>query len=102
MDMRTTREDSASETERKRDLMSVIGDTGTVFQREQQQVAAWDHLSELRQQLYGAATWQMLAAADLHPGDWPLGWWDQRDASWQPTFPRRRCRWPLSEPSRKV
>jgi len=67
--MRTTREDSASETERKRDLMSVIGDTGTVFQREQQQVAAWDHLSELRQQLYGAATWQMLAAADLHPGD---------------------------------
>jgi len=32
-------------------------------------VAAWDHLTELRQQLYGAATWQMLAAADLQTGD---------------------------------
>lgn len=67
--MRTTLGDGASETERKRDPMSAIEDTGTVFQREKQQVAAWDQLTELRQQLYGAATWQMLAAADLQLGD---------------------------------
>jgi ubiquinone/menaquinone biosynthesis C-methylase UbiE len=48
--------------------MSKIEDTGAL-QREQQRVAAWDQLTELRQQLYGAATLQMLAAADLQPGD---------------------------------
>jgi ubiquinone/menaquinone biosynthesis C-methylase UbiE len=54
---------------RKRDPMSAIEDTGTVFHREKQQVAAWDQLTELRQQLYDAATWQMLAVADLQLGD---------------------------------
>lgn len=49
--------------------MSAIEDTGTVFQGEKQRVAAWDQLTELRQHLYGAATWQMLAAADLQLGD---------------------------------
>lgn len=49
--------------------MSAIEDTGTAFQREKQRVAAWDQLTELRQHLYGAATWQMLAAADLQLGD---------------------------------
>jgi ubiquinone/menaquinone biosynthesis C-methylase UbiE len=67
--MRTTRGDGGSETERKRDSMSASKDTGTVRQREKQRVAAWDQLTELRQQLYGAATWQMLAAADLQLGD---------------------------------
>jgi ubiquinone/menaquinone biosynthesis C-methylase UbiE len=53
---------------RKREPMSKIEDT-EAFQREKQQVAAWDQLTELRQQLYGAATRQMLAAADLQLGD---------------------------------
>ena len=48
--------------------MSKIEDT-EAFQREKRQVAAWGHLTELRQQLYGAATWQMLAAADLQMGN---------------------------------
>ncbi len=48
--------------------MLEIKDTG-VFQREKQRAAAWDQLTELRQHLYGAATWQMLAAADLQLGD---------------------------------
>ena len=48
--------------------MSKIEDTGA-FQGEKQQAAAWDRLTELRQHLYGAVTWQMLAAADLQPGD---------------------------------
>lgn len=67
--MCTTRGDGASETERKRDPMSAIEDTGTAFQRANQQVAAWDQLTELREHLYGAATRQMLAAADLQLGD---------------------------------
>lgn len=49
--------------------MAAIEDTGTEFQREKQRAAAWDQLTELRQHLYGAATRQMLAAADLHPGE---------------------------------
>jgi ubiquinone/menaquinone biosynthesis C-methylase UbiE len=52
---------------RKGEPMSKTEDTGT-FQREKQQVAAWDRLTELRQHLYGAATWQMLAVADLQLG----------------------------------
>ncbi|HEX6483156.1 MAG TPA: class I SAM-dependent methyltransferase [Ktedonobacteraceae bacterium] len=48
--------------------MSKIEDTGAL-QREKQQAAAWDRLTGLRQHLYGAATWQMLAVADLQPGD---------------------------------
>lgn len=39
------------------------------LQSEMQRVAAWDRLTELRQHLYGAATWQMLTAADLQLGD---------------------------------
>jgi ubiquinone/menaquinone biosynthesis C-methylase UbiE len=53
---------------RKEEPMLEIKDTG-VFQREKQRAAAWDQLTELRQHLYGAATWQMLAAADLQLGD---------------------------------
>lgn len=48
--------------------MSKIENTGA-FQREKQQAAAWDQLTELRQHLYGAATRQMLAVANLQPGD---------------------------------
>jgi ubiquinone/menaquinone biosynthesis C-methylase UbiE len=48
--------------------MSKIEDTGAL-QRERQRVAAWDRLTGLRQHLYGVATRQMLAAADLRPGD---------------------------------
>lgn len=48
--------------------MSKTEDT-EVFQREKQRAVDRDRLTELRQHLYGAATWQMLAAADLQPGD---------------------------------
>jgi ubiquinone/menaquinone biosynthesis C-methylase UbiE len=67
--MRISSEDGTGETEKERDPMAAIEDTGTEFQREKQRAAAWDQLTELRQQLYGAATWQMLAAADLQSGE---------------------------------
>jgi ubiquinone/menaquinone biosynthesis C-methylase UbiE len=49
--------------------MSEIENTGALLQQEKQQAAAWDRLTELRQQLYSAVTWQMLVAADLQLGD---------------------------------
>ena len=49
--------------------MSEIENTGALLQQEKQQATAWDRLTGLRQQLYSAVTWQMLAAADLQLGD---------------------------------